>query len=124
MSWKYIIYSVKTQCINYGQCILISLQHHSFSQRYYTHKLNEFTRDNGIVYCSITSNTSHYEGSHTSQMRKFKGISSVIKGSNAHFQRYFWKTVVTLLYVNKISSNFSYLFQDCLGLCNIIRRYQ
>ncbi len=52
------------------------------------------------------------QGSHTSQMRKFKGISKVIKGSTAHFQGYFWKTVVTLLYVNKISSNFFHLFQD------------
>ncbi len=52
------------------------------------------------------------QGSHTSQMRKFKGISRVIKGSTAHFQVYFWKTVVTLLYVNKISSNISNLLQD------------
>ncbi len=52
------------------------------------------------------------QGSHTSQMRKFKGISRVIKGSTAHFQGYFWKNVITLLYVNKISSNFSHLFQD------------
>ncbi len=42
-------------------------------------------------------------------MRKFKGISRVIKGSTAHFQGYFWKTLVTLLYVNKISRN---LLQD------------
>ncbi len=52
------------------------------------------------------------QGSHTSQIRKFKGISRVIKGSIVHFQGYFWKPVVTLLYVNKISSNFSHLFQD------------
>ncbi len=52
------------------------------------------------------------QGSHTSQMRKFKGISKVTKGSTAHFHGYFWKTVVTLLYINKISSNFSHLFQD------------
>ncbi len=52
------------------------------------------------------------QGSHTSQMRKFKGISRVIKASTTHFQGYFWKTDVTLLYVNKISSNFSDLFQD------------
>ncbi len=57
---------------------------------------------------------SSVQGSHTSQMKKFKGISRVIKGLTAHFQGYFWKTVVTLLYVNKISSNFSYLFQDFL----------
>ncbi len=50
--------------------------------------------------------------SHTFQMRKFKGISRVIKRSTAPFQGYFWKTVVTLLYVNKISSNFTYLFQN------------
>ncbi len=25
---------------------------------------------------------------------------------------YFWKTIVTLLYLNKISSNFTHLFQD------------
>ncbi len=48
-------------------------------------------------------------------MRKFKGLLMVIKGSTAHFQGYFWKTVVTLLYVNKISSNFSHLFQDLFG---------
>ncbi len=29
------------------------------------------------------------QGSHTSQMRKFKGISRVIMGSTAHFQEYF-----------------------------------
>ncbi len=40
------------------------------------------------------------------------GNSRVIKGSTAYFQGYFWKTVVTLLYVNNISSNFSHLFQD------------
>ncbi len=51
------------------------------------------------------------QGSQTSQMMKFKGISRVIKGSTAHFQEYFWKTVVSLLYVNRISSNFSHLFQ-------------
>ncbi len=45
-------------------------------------------------------------------MRKFKGISRVIKGSTTHFQGYLWKTFVTLLYVNKISSNFSHLFQE------------
>ncbi len=45
-------------------------------------------------------------------MGKFKGISRVIKGTTTHFQEYFWKTVVTLLYINKISSNFSHLFQD------------
>ncbi len=45
-------------------------------------------------------------------MRKFKGISKVIKGSTAYFQGYFCETVVTLLYVNKISSDFSDLFQD------------
>ncbi len=45
-------------------------------------------------------------------MRKFKDISRIIKGSKTHFQGYFWKTVVTMLYVNKISSNFSHLFQD------------
>ncbi len=50
--------------------------------------------------------------SHTSQMRKFKSISTVIKGSTTHFQWHFWKTVVTLLYENKISSNFSHLLQD------------
>ncbi len=48
-------------------------------------------------------------------MRKFKGILRVIKGSTAHFQGYFWKTVVPLLYINKISSNFSHLFQDFVG---------
>ncbi len=64
------------------------------------------------------------QGSHTSQMRKFKDISRVIKGQAAHFQGYFWKTVVTLLYVNKISSNFSHLFQDIFGLCSILSRYQ
>ncbi len=52
------------------------------------------------------------QGSHTSQIRKFKGISRAINGSTAHFQRYFWKTVVTLLYVNKISSNISHLLQN------------
>ncbi len=51
-------------------------------------------------------------GSCTSQIRKFKGISRVIKGSTAHVQGYFWNTVVTLLYVNKISGDFSHLFQD------------
>ncbi len=45
-------------------------------------------------------------------MRKFKGILRVIKGSTAHFQGYFWKTFVTLLYINKISSNFSYLVKE------------
>ncbi len=45
-------------------------------------------------------------------MRKFKDISRLIKGSTAQFQGYFWKTVVTLLYVNKISSNFAHLFED------------
>ncbi len=46
-------------------------------------------------------------------MRTLKGISGVIKGSKAHFQGYFWKTVVTfVIYVNKISSNFAHLFQD------------
>ncbi len=45
-------------------------------------------------------------------MRKFKGISSVINGSTAHFQGYFWKTDVTLLYINKIFRNFSHLVQD------------
>ncbi len=50
------------------------------------------------------------QGSYTSQIRKFKGISRVIKGSTAYFQGYFWKTVVNLLYVNTISSNFSVLF--------------
>ncbi len=45
-------------------------------------------------------------------MRIFKGISKLIKGSTAYFQGYFWKIVVTLLYVNKISGNFSHLFQD------------
>ncbi len=54
----------------------------------------------------------HYLGSHTFQMMKFKGISRVIKGSTAHFQGYFWKTGVFLSYVNKISSNFSHLFED------------
>ncbi len=49
---------------------------------------------------------------YNTQMRKFKGISRVIKGPTAHFQRYFWKTVVAFLYVNKISSNLSHLFQD------------
>ncbi len=44
------------------------------------------------------------------------GISRVIKGSTAHFQGYFWKTVVTLLYVNKISCNFSNLFQDFVSV--------
>ncbi len=63
------------------------------------------------------------QGSHTSQMRKFKGISRVIKGSTAHFQGYFWKIVVTLG-VNKISSDCSHLFQDCFGLCSILRRFQ
>ncbi len=56
------------------------------------------------------------QGSHTSQMRKFQGIWRVIKGSTAHFQVYFWKTLVTLLYVNKISSNFSHLIQIFLWL--------
>ncbi len=60
----------------------------------------------------ITIPTCVYQGSHTSQMSKSKGISRVIKGSTAHFQGYFWKTILTLLYVNKISSNFSHLFQD------------
>ncbi len=64
------------------------------------------------------------QGSHTSQMTKFKGISRVIKGSTTPFQGYFWKTVVTLLYVNKISNNFSHLFQDFFGsTCSILRRY-
>ncbi len=54
----------------------------------------------------------HSQCSNTSQMRKFKGISRVIMGSMAHFQGYFWKIVVTFFYVNKISSNFSHLFQD------------
>ncbi len=49
------------------------------------------------------------QGPHTSQMRKFKGISSVIKRSPAHFQMY---TYIRLLYVYKTSSNFSHLFQD------------
>ncbi len=31
-------------------------------------------------------------------------------GNSTIFQGYFWKTVVTLIYVNKISSNFSHLF--------------
>ncbi len=53
--------------------------------------------------------------SHTSQMRKFKGISRLIKGSKTHFQGYFWKTVVTLLYLNKISSNVSHLLQEFSG---------
>ncbi len=48
-------------------------------------------------------------------MRKFKGISRVIKRSTAHFQGYFWKTVITLLYVNKIPSYFSHLFQHFFG---------
>ncbi len=52
------------------------------------------------------------QGSHTSQMRKFKGISRGIKRSIAHFQGYFWKTDMTLLHINKISSNYSHLFQD------------
>ncbi len=52
------------------------------------------------------------QGSYTSQMRKFKGISRLIKGSTTHFQGYFWKTVVTLLYVNKISSQVSHLLQE------------
>ncbi len=56
-------------------------------------------------------------------MRKFKGISRIIKGSTAQFQGYFLKTVVILLYVNKISNNFSHLFQDCFGICIILRRY-
>ncbi len=56
-------------------------------------------------------------------MRKFKGISRTIRGSTAHFQWCFWKTVVTLLYVKKICNNFSHLFQDCFGLCSILRRY-
>ncbi len=47
-------------------------------------------------------------------MRKFKGISRVTKGSTAHFQGYFWKSIVTLVGVNKISSDFSHLFQDFL----------
>ncbi len=52
------------------------------------------------------------QGSHTSQMRKFRGISRVIKGSTAQFQVDFCKTVVTLIYVNKISSNLAHLFED------------
>ncbi len=44
-------------------------------------------------------------------MRKFKGISRVIKGATAHLQGYFWKNVVTLVGVNKIYSDFSHLFQ-------------
>ncbi len=48
-----------------------------------------------------------------------EGISRVIKGSTAHFQGYFWKTVATLLYVNKICSNYSHLFKDFLGLCSV-----
>ncbi len=45
-------------------------------------------------------------------MRKFKGILRVIKGSTAHFQGYFWKTFVTLLYINKISCDLSHIVQD------------
>ncbi len=60
----------------------------------------------------INSQTLIFVMSHTSQMRKFKGISRIIKRSTANFQGYFWKTVVTLLFINKISSNFSHLFQD------------
>ncbi len=54
------------------------------------------------------------------------GNSRVIKGSTIHFQGYFWKTVITLLYVNKISSKFSHLFQDCFWyiICSILSRYQ
>ncbi len=73
-----------------------------------------------MIYTKLESQ-GPYQGSHTSQIRKFKHISRVIKGSTAHFQGYFWKTVVTMLYVNKISSNFSHLFKDCLGLCSILK---
>ncbi len=57
------------------------------------------------------------QGSHTSQMRKFKGISRVIKGSTAHVQGYFWKTVVTLLYINKISSNSMKFRKEKRNMC-------
>ncbi len=70
-----------------------------------------------MIYLAVIIMLTHgclRQGSHTSQMRKFKGISRVIKGSTAHFQGYVWKTVVTLLYINKISSNCSHLFQDLL----------
>ncbi len=87
---------------------------------YWNHQVKYDTQYNLTMYisaCSIifwrilhTLNNVINLGSHTSQMRKFKGISRVIMGSTSHFQRYFWKTVVTLLYINKISSNFSHLF--------------
>ncbi len=56
------------------------------------------------------------QSSHTSQMGKFKGMSRVIKGSTVHFQGHFWKTDVTLICVNKISRNFSHLFQYVFDL--------
>ncbi len=61
--------------------------------------------------CFVAEFPIYIQGSHISQMMKFKGISRVIKGWTAHFQEYFWKTVVSLLYVNWISSIFSHLFQ-------------
>ncbi len=81
-------------------------------------------RKKRITICETVDAVYFDQGSHTSQMRKFKGILRVIKGSTAHFQGYFWKIVVTLVGVNKNFSDFSHLFQDCFGLCSILRRFQ
>ncbi len=72
------------------------------------------------------------QGSHTFQMMTFKGISSVIKGSTAHFQGYFGKLYnVILLYINKISSNFSQFYHivhvfmlKCYALSHGIIRFR
>ncbi len=50
------------------------------------------------------------------------GNSRIIKGSTVHLQGYFGIIVVTLVCVNKNSSNFSHLFQYVLGLCSTLKK--
>ncbi len=44
-----------------------------------------------LIQVYVVSHSVHVckQGSHTSHMRKFKGILRVVKGSTAHFQGYF-----------------------------------
>ncbi len=65
------------------------------------------------MWCQNASMSLLISGSHTSQMKKFKAISRVIKGSTTHFQGYFWKTVVTLSYIIRFLATSPIYFKIC-----------